>query len=62
VLERKELFGDELLDLLNSQRITVPPFDYNDEAAWPPLNFSTQVGDRQRALTEGRAGGNGAPA
>jgi ATP-dependent Zn protease len=40
VLERKELFGDELLDLLNAQEVAVPTTDLNDEANWPAPFFA----------------------
>jgi ATP-dependent Zn protease len=40
VMERKELFGDELLGLLNAQGIVVPGVDFNDEASWPAPFFS----------------------
>jgi cell division protease FtsH len=32
---RRELFGDELLDLLESAKLTIPVVDLSDEAAWP---------------------------
>jgi hypothetical protein len=41
VLERKELFGDELLELLNAQKITIPTIDLNDDASWPAPFFSS---------------------
>ncbi len=40
LMERKEIFGDELLDLLNSVGIRIPELDYGDEAIWPPPFFS----------------------
>jgi ATP-dependent Zn protease len=40
VLERKELFGDELLDLLNAQKVAIPSVDLNDEASWPAPFFA----------------------
>jgi len=46
VLERKELFGDELLDLLNAQEISVPETDFNDEAAWPAPFFAVSTPSR----------------
>jgi cell division protease FtsH len=56
VLIRKEMFGDELVDLLQSQKIEIPEIDLSDEANWPPPFFaaSSQAPQRQ-ALT---AGGN----
>ncbi len=46
VLEKKELFGDELLDLLNSVGIRIPELDFNDEATWPPPFFAVSMGRR----------------
>jgi cell division protease FtsH len=40
VLIRKELFGDELVGLLQSQRIQIPEVDLNDEASWPAPFFA----------------------
>jgi ATP-dependent Zn protease len=40
VLERKELFGDELLGLLEAQQISIPQIDFNDESSWPAPFFS----------------------
>jgi ATP-dependent Zn protease len=40
VLERKELFGDELVELLAAQEIAIPEMDLNDEQAWPAPFFS----------------------
>ncbi len=46
VLERKELFGDELLGLLEAQQITVPEVDFNDEDRWPAPVFSVSPSQR----------------
>jgi cell division protease FtsH len=40
LVERKEIFGDELLDLLDSVGLRIPKLDFNDEAVWPPPFFS----------------------
>ena len=54
LLERKELFGDELVELLNAQKIAIPKVDLNDESAWPPPFFSAPAGQRPApALPEG---------
>lgn len=37
VLEKKELYGDEILDLLNSLNITIPDIDPTDESNWPRI-------------------------
>ena len=55
LMERKEIFGDELLDLLNSVGIRIPELDYGDEAIWPPPFFSLPLPDRpKRAELEKR--------
>jgi cell division protease FtsH len=40
VLERKELFGDELVELLRAQDVSIPELDLNDDASWPAPFFS----------------------
>jgi ATP-dependent Zn protease len=52
VLERKELFGDELLNLLNEQTIAIPTVDLNDEDTWPAPFFSVS-GPSRPALAAG---------
>jgi ATP-dependent Zn protease len=53
LVEKREMFGDELLDLLTDSMIRIPKIDLNDESSWPPLNFSAQVGPgRRRELAE----------
>ena len=42
--DKREIMGDELLDLLDSQGIRIPEIDYGDESAWPPLEFSAAIG------------------
>ncbi len=37
VIEKKEIFGDELLDLLQSQSLRAPEIDYREEASWPKM-------------------------
>jgi ATP-dependent Zn protease len=59
LLAKRELFGDDLLSLLESATIRVPDVDLNDESAWPPIAFSAQVGAPRGpgpfdALTNGR--------
>jgi ATP-dependent Zn protease len=51
--ERRELFGDELLSLLDNAQIRIPEVDLNDDSAWPPLEFSAQVGPVRRSLPGG---------
>jgi hypothetical protein len=40
LLEKKELFGDELVELLNAQKIAIPKVDLNDDASWPAPFFA----------------------
>jgi len=37
VIEKREIFGDELVELLQSVGLRKPEIDYADEAAWPKL-------------------------
>ena len=34
---RRELFGDELLELLDSNKITIPDVDLSEESSWPTM-------------------------
>ena len=58
VMEQKEIYGDDLVRLLDSQHFVRPEIDWTDEATWPRLmNWSrlpTQEGERDR-------GGRGGP-
>ena len=46
LMERKEIFGDELMDLLDSVGIRIPELDYGDEAIWPPPFFAITASQR----------------
>jgi ATP-dependent Zn protease len=37
LVDRKELFGDELVQLLETQQLRLPDIDYQDERAWPRM-------------------------
>ncbi len=37
VIEKRELFGDELTELLERQQLGKPDIDYEEEAAWPRI-------------------------
>ena len=37
LVERKELFGDELLELLDRQRLERPQVDLLEEGTWPKM-------------------------
>ena len=41
LMEKKEIFGDELMDLLDSVGIRIPELDYGDEAVWPAPFFAS---------------------
>ena len=34
---RRELFGDELLNLLDESKITIPEVDLSEESSWPTM-------------------------
>ena len=63
LVAKREIFGDELLKLLEEARITIPEVDLNDEASWPPISFSAQIGSpRQSPGEAGAAVPTGGPA
>ena len=37
VIQKKEIYGDELVALLNGANLQIPPVDLTDESAWPVL-------------------------
>jgi hypothetical protein len=37
VVARRELYGDELVDLLNSAQLKEPVIDLSKEESWPTL-------------------------
>jgi ATP-dependent Zn protease len=37
LVDRKELFGDELIELLEGQQLRPPDIDYQDERTWPRM-------------------------
>ncbi len=37
VIERRELYGNELLDLLQNANLTIPQIDYTQDEAWPTI-------------------------
>jgi ATP-dependent Zn protease len=48
LMARKEIFGDELVDLLNSVGIRIPELDYSDESIWPAPFFAVLPHERQQ--------------
>ena len=51
-MEKKEIFGDELLDLLDSVGLRIPELDYGDEDVWPPPFFAVSSHERERRPRE----------
>jgi ATP-dependent Zn protease len=49
LIDQKEIFGDDLMALLDRQRIEIPKLDYNEESVWPDVFFSVSE-QSQRAL------------
>ncbi len=41
LIEKKEIFGNDLLSLLESATIRIPEVDYNDESSWPGAFFAS---------------------
>jgi cell division protease FtsH len=37
LIARREIYGDELLDVLNRQQLKAPDIDYEDEKTWPRI-------------------------
>jgi ATP-dependent Zn protease len=37
LVHRREIYGDELLELLERQDIRIPAIDYDDPATWPRI-------------------------
>ncbi len=40
VIEKKEIFGDELVRFLDEQSFEKPEIDWTDEASWPNMTWS----------------------
>ena len=47
LVARREIFGDDLIDLLDSCGLRLPELDYEDEAMWLS-SFFAAVGGRRR--------------
>jgi hypothetical protein len=52
LMEKKEIFGDELMDLLDSVGLRIPELDYADEAIWPPPFFAVAMSERSNRPKE----------
>jgi hypothetical protein len=42
VIEKKEIFGDDLVRMLDAQDFQRPDIDWTDEATWPNLAWSRE--------------------
>jgi len=50
VIERKEIYGDDLVHLLDEQHFEKPEIDWTREDIWPKLmNWSQERDDRDRS-------------
>ena len=54
LVAKQEIFGDELLHLLDSQHFVKPEIDWTDDASWPKFVWSKTPDERER---ESRAAG-----
>jgi ATP-dependent Zn protease len=52
LVARRELFGDDLIDLLDSCGLRLPELDFEDEAVWPPSFFAAVGGRRRPQIAE----------
>jgi ATP-dependent Zn protease len=52
VIERKEIFGDDLVRLLDAQDFKRPEIDWTDEATWPNLVWSRDESQDRRGSKE----------
>jgi hypothetical protein len=49
VIDKKEIYGDDLVRLLDAQKFETPDIDWTSEAVWPRLvNWSKTEEDRDR--------------
>ncbi len=46
VIAKKEIYGDDLIRLLDDQRFKAPEIDWTDENAWPKLMNWSKIDDR----------------
>ncbi len=55
LVARQEIFGDDLIDLLDSVGLRVPDIDFGDEAVWPSPFFAIAGGRQKPRLPEANA-------
>jgi ATP-dependent Zn protease len=48
LVDKQEIFGDDLLRLLDGQRFVKPEIDWTDEASWPKFAWSKTPDERER--------------
>jgi ATP-dependent Zn protease len=56
VIDQREIFGDELVRLLDEQRFVKPEIDWTNEETWPKLMNWSRDPREMRLLTEGGEG------
>jgi len=56
VIDKKEIFGDELVRLLDEQKFVKPEIDWTSEESWPKLMNWSRDPREMRLLTEGGEG------
>ena len=59
VMEKKEIFGDELVGLLDAQNFEAPELDFTNEETWPKIMNWSRDPREMRIVGEGN--GNGGP-
>ena len=57
ILEEKEIYGDDLVNLLDSQQFQRPVIDWTDEAAWPKFMNWSRDDSRDRDRDRDKAAG-----
>src|SRR5579862_3113156 len=55
VMEKKEIYGDDLVRLLDAQRFETPQIDWTDEKAWPALMNWSKLDEPRDGGRNGRA-------
>src|SRR5579863_525189 len=48
VAEKKEIYGDDLLHLLDHQKLVKPEIDWTAEESWPPIVWSKRPDERPK--------------
>jgi hypothetical protein len=55
LVARQEIFGDDLIDLLDSVGLRIPELDFGDENSWPSPFFAIAGGRQKPRLPEANA-------